>query len=81
MKDRYGHCPSEEASVIVALGGDGFMLRTLHRFIDADLPVYGMKLGNVGFLMNRHGFGPAPLDFSLSSRPDNVYRIRGMRLL
>jgi NAD+ kinase len=38
----------------VALGGDGFMLRTLHRFLSADLPVYGMKFGNVGFLMNRY---------------------------
>lgn len=50
---RYGQHELEEADVIVALGGDGFMLRTLHRFLPADLPVYGMKLGNVGFLMNR----------------------------
>jgi len=42
-----------DAEVIVALGGDGFMLRTLHRFIQNDLPVFGMKIGNVGFLMNR----------------------------
>jgi NAD+ kinase len=42
-----------DADVIVALGGDGFMLRTLHRLLPADLPIYGMKLGNVGFLMNR----------------------------
>ena len=41
------------AEVVVAIGGDGFMLRTLHRLIVADLPVYGMKTGNVGFLMNR----------------------------
>jgi len=53
MTGRYGQSALDEASVIVALGGDGFMLRTLHRFIEADLPVYGMKLGNVGFLMNR----------------------------
>ncbi len=54
MTGNYGQCPSDEAKVIVALGGDGFMLRTLHRFIEAGLPVYGMKLGNVGFLMNRY---------------------------
>lgn len=54
MQARYDHCELGAASVIVALGGDGFMLRTLHRFIEADLPVYGMKLGNVGFLMNRY---------------------------
>jgi len=55
MEKHYVQCAIEEADVIVALGGDGFMLRTLHRFIEADLPVYGMKLGNVGFLMNRYG--------------------------
>ncbi|MEO5623020.1 MAG: NAD kinase [Dokdonella sp.] len=50
---RYGDAPIEEASVIVALGGDGFMLRTLHRHMARALPVYGMKLGTVGFLMNQ----------------------------
>lgn len=50
----YGQHELSSADVIVALGGDGFMLRTLHRFLSADLPVYGMKLGNVGFLMNRY---------------------------
>lgn len=53
MEKRYGQSPIESATVIVALGGDGFMLRTLHRLLSADLPVYGMKLGKVGFLMNR----------------------------
>ncbi len=50
---RYGQTELADADVIVALGGDGFMLHTLHRMIEADLPVYGMKTGNVGFLMNR----------------------------
>lgn len=53
LQTRYGQYPIGEADVIVALGGDGFMLRTLHRFLPAGLPVYGMKLGDVGFLMNR----------------------------
>ena len=53
LAERYGQNSLEDSSVIVALGGDGFMLRTLHRFLPAGLPVYGMKLGNVGFLMNR----------------------------
>jgi NAD+ kinase len=53
LQARYGQKPLEDADVIVALGGDGFMLRTLHRFLPAGLPVYGMKFGNVGFLMNR----------------------------
>jgi len=51
---RYGQAAIADADVIVALGGDGFMLRTLHRFLEARLPVYGMKIGNVGFLMNRY---------------------------
>ena len=55
LQERYGQTNPEQADVIVALGGDGFMLRTLHRFLPADLPVYGMKLGKVGFLMNRFG--------------------------
>ena len=53
MTQRYGQCQIDQAEVIVALGGDVFMLRTLHRLLPARLPVYGMKLGNVGFLMNR----------------------------
>lgn len=52
--ERYGQSELTEAGVIVALGGDGFMLRTLHRFLSTGLPVYGMKLGKVGFLMNRY---------------------------
>lgn len=54
MKKRYGQSDLDKADVVVALGGDGFMLRTLHRMIERNLPVFGMKIGNVGFLMNRH---------------------------
>lgn len=53
LQEQYGQHELDRADVIVALGGDGFMLRTLHRFLPAGLPVYGMKLGKVGFLMNR----------------------------
>lgn len=53
LQEQYGQHDLDQADVIVALGGDGFMLRTLHRFLPAGLPVYGMKLGKVGFLMNR----------------------------
>jgi NAD+ kinase len=53
MTARYGQSEPENAEVVVTLGGDGFMLRTLHRLLPANLPVYGMKIGNVGFLMNR----------------------------
>lgn len=51
---RYGdHC-EETADVIVALGGDGFMLHTLHRTQSLPAPVYGMNRGTVGFLMNEY---------------------------
>ena len=48
--------PLEEADAVVVLGGDGFMLQTLHAMLDADriIPAYGMNLGTVGFLMNRY---------------------------
>ena len=49
---RYGEAPIEEAEVIVALGGDGFMLETFHDHMASGLPVYGMNRGSVGFLMN-----------------------------
>jgi NAD+ kinase len=51
---RYGNVPETQAEVIVALGGDGFMLHTLHRTQDLDAPVYGMNRGTVGFLMNEY---------------------------
>jgi NAD+ kinase len=54
MRERYGDVGIDSASVIVALGGDGFMLQTLHRHTSRNLPVYGMKLGTVGFLMNQY---------------------------
>ncbi len=48
----YGQSDMDQADVIVALGGDGFMLSTLHDSRELDLPVYGMNRGTVGFLMN-----------------------------
>lgn len=52
LREQYDHVPPEDADVIVALGGDGFMLQTLHAFMDLGKPVYGMNRGSVGFLMN-----------------------------
>lgn len=45
---------------IIALGGDGFMLHTLHRFMGKNIPVYGINCGTVGFLMNRYGLEDIP---------------------
>lgn len=52
LQTLYAHVPETEADVIVALGGDGHMLETLHRNLKGGAPVYGMNLGTVGFLMN-----------------------------
>ena len=54
LHSRYGDVAPEKAQVVVALGGDGFMLETLHRFVDKRLPIYGMHRGSVGFLMNTY---------------------------
>jgi len=49
---RYGDAAPAAADIIVALGGDGLMLQTLHRFMTSGKPIYGMHRGTVGFLMN-----------------------------
>jgi NAD+ kinase len=54
LEGLYGTHAPEEADVIVALGGDGFMLQTLHRTQGIEAPVYGMNRGTVGFLMNAY---------------------------
>jgi len=51
---RYGDVRPETADVIVALGGDGLMLQTLHRFMNSGKATYGMHRGTVGFLMNEY---------------------------
>ncbi|MCC5812631.1 MAG: NAD kinase [Ectothiorhodospiraceae bacterium] len=53
LRERYAVVPVDEADVIVALGGDGLMLRTLHRYMRLGKPVFGLNCGSVGFLMNR----------------------------
>jgi NAD+ kinase len=52
LSARYGEVPLTDADVVVALGGDGFMLQTLHATVGRGTPVYGMNRGTVGFLMN-----------------------------
>lgn len=51
---RYGACTPDESEVVVALGGDGFMLETLHGMLSTGIAVYGMNCGSVGFLMNAY---------------------------
>jgi NAD+ kinase len=52
LQGRYGNVEPKDADVIVALGGDGLMLQTLHKFMNSGKPIYGMQRGTVGFLMN-----------------------------
>jgi NAD+ kinase len=54
---RYGQHTPEDADVIVALGGDGFMLESLHAYMSLKAPIFGMHRGTVGFLMNRFDEG------------------------
>jgi len=61
---RYGECPLPQAAVVVALGGDGFMLETIHQVLPLNLPVYGMNRGSVGFLMNTYSEEDLPARLS-----------------
>lgn len=62
---RYGSAEPAAADAIVALGGDGHMLQTLHRFMNDGIPIYGMNRGSVGFLMN---------DYSEEDLPERLAR-------
>jgi NAD+ kinase len=54
LRSRYDNVSADDADVIVALGGDGLMLETLHRFMERKVPIFGMNRGTVGFLMNAY---------------------------
>ena len=60
LTGRYGQAEARQAQVIVALGGDGFMLQTLHAAQGRGLPVYGMNCGTIGFLMNAYAEDDLP---------------------
>ena len=77
LSRRYGDHAEEGADVIVALGGDGFMLNTLHRTQDLHVPVYGMNRGTVGFLMNE--YSEHALDERLSAAEEAVLNPLFMR--
>jgi NAD+ kinase len=60
LRQQYDDAGPEKAEVIVALGGDGFMLQTLHTYLGQNKPIYGMNLGTVGFLMNEYNEADLP---------------------
>jgi NAD+ kinase len=63
LQGRYGNVEPKDADVLVALGGDGLMLQTLHKFMNSGKPIYGMHRGTIGFLMN---------EFALDGLPERV---------
>lgn len=71
LRTRYGAVTPDKADVIVALGGDGFLLETLHRHLALGTPVYGMNRGSVGFLLN---------DYSADGLPDRLIRAQHVTL-
>jgi NAD+ kinase len=68
----YGNADTDDAAVIVALGGDGFMLQTLHTTMNTGKRVYGMNRGSVGFLMNRYETRDLP--GRIDGAVENVFR-------
>jgi NAD+ kinase len=70
LEKRYGNIDPMKADVIVALGGDGLMLQTLHKFMKSGKPIYGMHRGTVGFLMNE--FSTLDLHARLAAAKESV---------
>ena len=77
LVDLYGNCDPAEADVVVALGGDGLMLQTLHQQMRTGKPIYGMHRGTVGFLMNE--FSGERLRERLAAAHDTVIHPLVMR--
>jgi NAD+ kinase len=73
----YGQCALDGADVVVALGGDGFMLQTLHEVQPTGLAVYGMNCGTIGFLMNT--YAAAGLDRRLAVAEEAIIHPLAMR--
>jgi NAD+ kinase len=76
LTDKYASVELEEADVIVALGGDGFMLEAIHRNMGRQLPIYGMNRGTVGFLLNSYD------EDELEKRLENAHeeKLRPLRM-
>ena len=77
LEKAYGNVAPAAADVIVALGGDGLMLQTLHKFMNSGKPIYGMHRGTVGFLMNE--FSADDLRERLAAARDTIIHPLVMR--
>lgn len=75
FRTHYGDVGPDAAEIVVALGGDGLMLQTLHKVMPRRVPVFGMNFGSVGFLMNE--FGEADLkDRLAAAKPTHITPLR-----
>ena len=72
LHHRYGDVGFDNAGVVVALGGDGLMLQSLHRKMGQNVPVYGMNFGSVGFLMNDYSAEDL-VDRLAAAKPTHIY--------
>ena len=75
LSSKYDFEPVETAKVVVALGGDGFMLRCFHRFVNQDVQIYGMNRGTIGFLMNTY-HEAGLMDRIQKAREEQIYPLR-----
>src|SRR6185295_11787311 len=75
MRQRHKDVGAERAEIVIALGGDGFMLQSLHSFIGKGKPIYGMNLGSVGFLMNEYRENDLTARLA-AAEPARVYPLR-----
>jgi NAD+ kinase len=73
LRRRYRFADASVAEILVALGGDGFMLQTLHRMLEegSTKPVFGMNRGTVGFLMN---------DWRIDQLPERIAAAKAIRV-
>ncbi|WAT18537.1 NAD kinase [Aurantiacibacter sp. MUD11] len=78
LSERHEFVPINEADVVIALGGDGTMLDALHDMLDSEriLPVFGLNLGTVGFLMNRYHGASGLLERLEEAKPLTVKPLR-----
>ncbi|MGB5947782.1 MAG: NAD kinase [Parvibaculum sp.] len=76
LTERYGNAAPADADVIVALGGDGLMLQTLHKHMHRGIPIYGMNRGSVGFLMNEYRESDLPLRLEAA----DIVRLHPLRM-
>lgn len=72
FQEQFGDVALHDAEIIVALGGDGLMLQTLHKVMNRNIPVYGMNYGSVGFLMNEFNDDDL-LDRLAAAQPTNIF--------